>query len=43
MEDKLMRRKPKMHDEQSFDIDNLYQDDDRYVDIHDDDFTWRKM
>lgn len=33
MEDKPMRRKPKMHNEHEFDIDNIYQEDDRQLEI----------
>ena len=33
MEDIAMRRKPKMHNEQEFDIDNIYQEDDRQLEI----------
>lgn len=36
MEDILMKRKPKMHGEKDFDIDNMYQDDDRQIDVDDD-------
>ncbi len=28
-----MRRKPKMHNEHEFDIDNIYQEDDRQLEI----------
>ena len=33
MEDIAMRRKPKMHNEQEFDIDNIYQEDDRQLEV----------
>lgn len=28
-----MRRKPKMHNEQEFDIHNIYQEDDRQLEV----------
>ena len=36
MEDITMKRKPKMHNEHEFDIDNIYQEDERQLDIMDD-------
>lgn len=35
MEDTGMKRKPKMHREAEFDVDNIYQEDDRQVDLED--------
>lgn len=31
-----MKRKPKMHNEHEFDVDNIYQEDDRQLDIMED-------
>ena len=36
MEDITMKRKPKMHNEQEFNLDNIYQEDDRQLDNLDD-------
>ena len=36
MEDIAMKRKPKMHNEHEFDVDNIYQEDDRQLDIMED-------
>lgn len=35
-EETIMKRKPKMHRENDFDMDNAYQDDDRQVELRDD-------
>lgn len=36
MEDITMKRKPKMHNEQEFNLDNVYQEDERQLDNLDD-------
>ena len=36
-----MKRKSKMHNEKEYDLNNVYQDDDRQVDLHEDgDEAW---
>ena len=37
-----MKRKSKMHNEKEYDLNNVYQDDDRQVDLHEDgDEAWK--
>lgn len=37
-----MKRKSKMHNEKEYDLSNVYQDDDRQVDLHEDgDEAWK--
>ena len=37
-----MKRKSKMHNEKEYDLNNVYQDDDRHVDSHaDGDAAWK--
>ncbi|ERJ77904.1 hypothetical protein HMPREF9148_01092 [Prevotella sp. F0091] len=36
MEDITMKRKPKMHNEHEFNLDNIYQEDERQLDNLDD-------